>query len=167
MIIVFELTFILLFIVVSLYLIKTSNHPASIVAICASITIVLGEIRNAYVTHSTTYNPDFLVWFPGRSFPLCIVLAGILLTLMIFSGSSIILDLTKCKFPMSVGVVLLSLCLMCMAMPFLEKFCVFLGLWTWERPDRLTIHWFAGVYKFYLLHLAAATLPGFALRNSK
>ena len=50
-------------------------------------------------------------------------------------------------------------------MPLLERACMTLNLWTWQRPSALSPGWFLGVYKFYFLHLIVAVIPGFFVRG--
>jgi len=167
MIQIFELLIILSFAIALLYLIKIPHLPALTVVICATVTITLGEIYNSQITRVTIYNSEYLLWMPQKSFPVCIIPAGILLTLVIYFTAVSVLDIIKLNTKFSIVFSLFILLLLCTIMPFFEKLCVTLGLWRWQHPDNLTFIWYIGVYKYYLLHLLLAVYPGLVLKEYK
>ena len=100
MIFLFEITATLCFGLVLVKTFRRRNYPVLAVILTALLTITTGEIINAYVTRVTVYNSAFLAWFPGKRIPLAIVLAGVILTVLIYA---LTVAITRRIFPFFFG----------------------------------------------------------------
>ncbi len=165
MIRLFEITVMLLAILVLLISIKKRVKPVLLVAATATVTIMVGEWINAHVTQVTIYNREFSLWLPDQRVPVCIIVAGVLLTLVIYAVVIRLIDSVRKSYPYPFVIGILALLISAMALPILERTCMSLGLWEWQRPSDFTIFWYVGVYKFYFIHMASAVIPGIWLRE--
>ncbi len=157
---IFELGAIVFFLFLLFYIIKLNNYSALVVAALAAVTISMGELKNAYSTNATSYNPQFSLWFPDHSFPISILLAGISLTLLMFHlAQELQNSFSKVSLKMIISLSLLLIGFS-IFMPFFEKLCVTIGLWSWNRRSDMTLGWLIGVSKYYLVHLIIALIPG-------
>ncbi len=135
------------------------------VVVGASVLIIAGEYHNAFITDTVHYNDRYLLWFPGRRLPVCIVFSGILFAIGVFQLITHVLG--KCRFGttwrIALGVCFTSL--LCLSAPAIERFSILLGLWEWREPQPLTLGWCVGVYRYYFCYLFLAIIPGIVIRE--
>ena len=161
-VLIFELLHYLIFCIAVPMIIVKRAWPAMTVIIFSAITNLMGERLNAYITKVAVWSPEYLLWFPGGKIPVYVIVAGPLLSLLIYGISVLILH----RLPWRLFLAIPVIALLGLTSPYIELFGLTMGLWRWQPPhhfDLQTSYW--GVYDYYLKYVFFAAYLGWFPRE--